>query len=63
MPIVTLNQRFISTQLNCPVGRSKIEYCSDDKSGLLIECRATNPNQGVYWLRTRINGSKLLSKS
>lgn len=57
MPIVTLNQRFISTQLNCPVGRSKIEYCSDDKSGLLIECRATNPNQGVYWLRTRINGS------
>ena len=56
MPIVNLTQKFIIQDLICPVGSAKIEYCCDQKSGLLVEVRATTPNQGVYWLRYRLNG-------
>ena len=56
MPIVNLTQKFIIQDLICPVGSAKIEYCCDQKSGLLVEVRTTNQNQGVYWLRYRLNG-------
>lgn len=53
MPVVKLTQDFIATKLVCPEGKSKIEYCCDIVKGFLVECRATSPNAGTYYLRHR----------
>jgi len=51
MPIIKLNQKFINTQLHCPNGKTRIEYCDADLPGLYIEVRATSPGEGTYYLR------------
>lgn len=51
MPIIKLTQTFINKELNCPDGKSRIEYCDADLPGLYIEVRATSPGQGTYYLR------------
>ncbi len=56
MPVVKLTQEFINTQLKCPSGR-RIEYVSDERSGLYIEVRSTSQGHGTYYLRYKdING-------
>jgi len=53
MPIVNLTKEFISTKLTCPPGKRKIEYVSDDRSGLYISVTASNQNSGTFYLRYR----------
>jgi len=52
MPVVKLTQNFVTNNLQCPEGKSRIEYC-DDGTGMYIEVRATSQGQGTYYLRYR----------
>ncbi|MER0217512.1 MAG: DUF4102 domain-containing protein [Nitrosomonas sp.] len=51
MPIVKLSESFIRNNLQCPEGKSRIEYCDSELPGLYVEVRATSPGQGTYYLR------------
>jgi site-specific recombinase XerD len=51
MPVVKLTEAFISNQLVCPLGKSRIEYCDTELPGLYVEARITSPGQGTYYLR------------
>lgn len=51
MPIVKLSESFVRNNLQCPEGKSRIEYCDQDTPGLYIEVRATSPNEGTIYLR------------
>ena len=62
MPIVKLNADFISNHLQCPEGKRRIEYVSDERSGLYIEVRATSPGQGTYYLRYKDETNKTCHK-
>ena len=56
MPIVNLNANFIKHHLQCPPGKSSIEYCAKDLPGFLVEVSAVNPGAGSYRLRYKENG-------
>jgi len=49
--ITKLTQDFVDGHLSCPDSKRRIEYVSDDRSGLYIEVRNTCPGQGTYYLR------------
>lgn len=51
MPIVTLNSAFLATGLRCPEGKRRIEFVSDDRSGLYVAVCATSPGKGTFHLR------------
>ncbi|SFM74613.1 site-specific integrase [Nitrosomonas communis] len=57
MPILKLNKLNIH-QLQCPEGKSRIEYCDEDLPGLYVEVRATSQNQGTYYLRFKNDAGK-----
>jgi integrase len=58
MPIVKLNQDYVSNHLYCPEGRDKVELIDDQVQNFFIEVRASNPNAGVFRVRYRDNGGK-----
>ena len=58
MPIIKLSQQFISHDLQCPAGKTRIEFCDADLPGLYIEVRSTSPGQGTYYLRYKDNTGK-----
>jgi hypothetical protein len=58
MPNVQLTNDFIKTGLVCPAGKSKIEYCDADRTGLFIEVRSTNQGKGTYYLRYKDDQGK-----
>ena len=58
MPIIKLTQQFITHDLQCPEGKTRIEFCDSDLPGLYIEVRATSPGQGTYYLRYKDNNGK-----
>lgn len=51
MAIVKLTQDFINNNLQCPEGLNRIEYVSDERTGLYVEVRASSQGQGAYYLR------------
>lgn len=51
MPIVKLSQNFIATNLQCPVDKTRVEFCDSDLPGLYVEVRVTSQGQGTYYLR------------
>ena len=51
MPVVKITESFITSDLKCPDGKARIEYCDTDLPGLYIEVRSTSPGQGTYYLR------------
>lgn len=55
MPIVKLTQSFTSNYLQCPAGKSRVEYCDTDLPGLYIEVRTSSEGQGTYYLRYKDN--------
>lgn len=55
MPVVSINQRFIETGLQCPSGR-KIEYTDRSLPGFFVEVTASSPGVGSYRLRYRSGG-------
>ena len=58
MPVVKITEAFISTELICPEGKLRIEYCDQDNPGLYIEVRATSPGRGTYYLRYKNDSNK-----
>lgn len=56
MPVVKLNADFLKSKLHCPPDKRRVEWVSDDRSGLYIECRNTSPGVGTYYWRTKIDG-------
>jgi integrase len=56
MPIVNLNANFIKHHLQCPPGKTSIEYCAKDLPGYLVEVSAVSPGVGSYRLRYKENG-------
>jgi integrase len=55
---VKLTQEFIQTQLRCPDGKGRVEYCDTEVPGLYVEARATSPGQGTFYLRYKDRGGK-----
>ncbi len=46
-----LDQTFVDTQLQCPEGKSRVEFVDPQRTGLYVEVRATSQGQGTYYLR------------
>lgn len=57
MPVLKLTPSFITNNLQCPEGKSRIEYC-DDGTGMYVEVRATSQGQGTYYLRYKDRAGK-----
>lgn len=62
MPIVKLDDEFISTGLQCPSGKKRIEYVDRDLGGFYIECRATSLGEGTYYQRFKEAGKMVHHK-
>lgn len=58
MPKILLTPAFIKNELHCPPGKKRIEYCDTSFPGLYIECRATSPGQGTFYLRYKNENGK-----
>lgn len=58
MPIIKLTNQFITHNLQCPEGKSRIEYCDEELPGLYVEVRATSQGQGTYYLRYKDSTGK-----
>ncbi len=58
MPIIKLTQQFITHDLQCPAGKTRIEFCDADMPGLYIEVRSTSPGQGTFYLRYKDSTGK-----
>lgn len=57
MAIHKLTQEFIDHKLQCPDGKLREEFVSDDRSGLYIEVRSASKGRGSFYLRYRdVNG-------
>lgn len=56
--IIKLTESFIKNNLQCPEGKSRIEYCDTELPGLYIEVRATSQGQGTYYLRYKDSTGK-----
>ena len=46
MPVVKLDSDFIKNQLICPAGMRRIEFCSQELPGLLVEVSNVSPGKG-----------------
>lgn len=51
MAIVKLTQDFINNHLVCPEGKTRVEYVSDERTGLYVEVGKASNGQGTYYLR------------
>ncbi len=49
--IVKITESYIEKNLQCPVGKNRVEIVDSTRSGLYIEVRATSQGQGTYYLR------------
>ena len=58
MPIIKLTQSFISNDLRCPEGKSRIEFCCADQPGLYVEVRTTSQGQGTFYWRYKDSTGK-----
>lgn len=58
MAIVKLTQEFIDRQLVCPEDVNRIEFVSDDRSGLYVETRKASNGYGTYYLRYKDANNK-----
>jgi hypothetical protein len=56
MPIVKLDSDFIKNQLICPTGMRRIEFCSQELPGLLVEVSNASPGKGTFMLRYKNSG-------
>jgi len=51
--LVKLNQNFISNELKCPEGKTRVEYVCDQLKNFFVEVRSTSPGEGSYYVRYR----------
>jgi len=55
--LASLTPDFLATQLVCPPGRTRVEFVDrDGVRGLYVECRATSPGAGTFYVRWKSNG-------
>ncbi len=53
MPVVKLDANFIASQLVCPAGKSKIEFCCEEVRGFFISVTTASSGVGTYNFRTK----------
>jgi integrase len=58
MAVVKLTQDFIDHHLICPDNVNRIEYVSDDRTGLYVEVRKASNGYGSYYLRYKDASNK-----
>ena len=58
MAILKLTQQFIDQQLVCPEGVHRIEFVSDERTGLYVEVRSASKGYGTYYLRYKDSNGK-----
>jgi integrase len=58
MPTLKLTQDLITTGLQCPPSKHRIEFCDSELSGFYVEVRATSPGAGTYYLRYKDEAGK-----
>lgn len=58
MAIVKLTQDFVDRQLVCPEGVNRVEFVSDERSGLYVEVRKASNGYGSYYLRYKDANNK-----
>lgn len=58
MPVVKLDQNFITNNLICPAGKDQIEFCCSELKGLYVLVSAKSPGQGCYYLRYKDASNK-----
>lgn len=58
MAVVKLTQDFVDCQLVCPDEANRIEFVSDDRSGLYVEVRKASNGYGTYYLRYKDANNK-----
>lgn len=58
MAVVKLTQDFVDRQLVCPEEANRIEFVSDDRSGLYVEVRKASNGYGTYYLRYKDANNK-----
>lgn len=51
MPVLKLTAELIAEHLQCPPGKTRIEFCDSEVPGLYAEVRVTAPGHGTYYLR------------
>lgn len=56
MPVVNLTKEFIANELICPLGKSKIEFVHNNRSGMFISVSFANQGTGTFYLRFKLNG-------
>ena len=58
MATILLTPEFILNGLTVPTGRTRVEFCDlhPDARGLYIEVSSSNPGQGIYRVRLKVNG-------
>lgn len=58
MPIIKLTPQFVASSLQCPPGKTRIEFCDSEIPGLYIAVREASPSEGVYYLRWKDHNNK-----
>ncbi len=58
MSQVKLSPSYISSNLQCPPGKKRVEICDIDLPGLYIEVRAASQGQGTFYYRYKDNAGK-----
>jgi integrase len=58
MATILLTPELILNGLTVPPGRTRVEFCDlhPDARGLYIEVSSSNPGQGIYRVRTKVDG-------
>jgi site-specific recombinase XerD len=58
MPVVRLSTTYVTNNLQCPAGKTRIEYCDTECPGLYVEVRSNSKGQGTYYLRYKDGAGK-----
>jgi len=58
LPVLKLTPQIVSSELRCPAGKTRIEFCDTDVPGLYVLVSAATPGQGTYFLRYKDANSK-----
>ena len=58
MATILLTPEFVHSGLTVPPGKTRVEYCDThpDSKCMYIEVSASNPGQGIYRVRIKVNG-------
>jgi len=58
LPVLKLTPQIVSSELRCPAGKTRVEFCDSEVPGLYVLVSAATPGQGTYFLRYKDANSK-----